>query len=224
MTRRLPEAHLTPATALEAPVTAAWLVPAPTPGSTPELAPDSTPELAPESAPDSAPDSLPQSPPTASTPAQPAADLASTAPAAAPVGLVIGQLIALTDDGRTPLVCYPGQPGTAALPARTLVDLHGAHLGQAVALMCANGAPNRPIVMGVLREAAGWPLSQRPDQVEVDADGERLLISAREQLVLRCGKASITLTKAGKVLIQGAYLLSRSSGVNRIKGGSLQLN
>ena len=49
-------------------------------------------------------------------------------------------------------------------------------------------------------------------------------IGALDQLVLRCGKASITLTKAGKVLIQGTYLSSRSSGVNRIKGGSVQLN
>jgi hypothetical protein len=42
--------------------------------------------------------------------------------------------------------------------------------------------------------------------------------------VLRCGKASITLTSAGKVLIRGTYVLSRSSGVNKIKGGSIQLN
>jgi hypothetical protein len=60
--------------------------------------------------------------------------------------------------------------------------------------------------------------------VEVDTDGERLLVTAKEQLVLRCGKATITLTKAGKVLIQGTYVSSRSSGVNRIKGGSVQLN
>jgi hypothetical protein len=42
--------------------------------------------------------------------------------------------------------------------------------------------------------------------------------------VLRCGQASVTLTKAGKVLIRGTYVSSRSSGVNRIKGGSVQLN
>jgi hypothetical protein len=41
---------------------------------------------------------------------------------------------------------------------------------------------------------------------------------------LQCGKASITLTRAGKVLINGAYVSSRSSGVNRLKGGSIQLN
>jgi len=86
------------------------------------------------------------------------------------------------------------------------------------------GDPAKPIVMGVLREGEGWPLADRPGRVEVDADGERLIVSAKEQLVLRCGKASITLTKAGKVLIQGTYVASRSSGVNRVKGGSIQLN
>ncbi len=144
--------------------------------------------------------------------------------AAEPLGLIVGELIALTDEGRTPLVLYPGQPGHAALPARTVIDLHGAHIGRHVALMFEGADPHRPIVIGVLRDVAGWPLPDRPAAVEVDADGERLLVSAQESLVLRCGKASITLTKAGKVLIEGAYILSRSSGVNRIKGGAVQLN
>ena len=50
----------------------------------------------------------------------------------------------------------------------------------------------------------------------------------REHLICRAYKhvvlLSITLTGAGKVLIRGAYVLSRSSGVNKIKGGSVQLN
>ena len=60
--------------------------------------------------------------------------------------------------------------------------------------------------------------------VEVKLDGQQLVLSAEQEIVLRCGEASITLTRAGKVLIRGAYLLSRSSGVNRIKGGSVQIN
>jgi hypothetical protein len=60
--------------------------------------------------------------------------------------------------------------------------------------------------------------------VEIDADGARMVVSAREQMVLRCGKASITLTRAGKVLIQGSYVLTRSTGVNRVKGGAVQIN
>lgn len=136
----------------------------------------------------------------------------------------IGDLIAIADEGASPLVLYAGQPGTAALRAMSVVDLHGAHIGRRVVLMFEAGDPAKPIVMGVLREGAGWPLAERPGQVEVHADGERLVVSASEQLVLRCGKASITLTRAGKVLIEGSYLSSRSSGVNRIKGGSVQLN
>ena len=144
---------------------------------------------------------------------------------AAPAGVVIGELIAIKDEGRTPLVLYPGQPGSAAISARTVIDLHGPHIGKKVVLMFEGGDTARPIVMGVLREGnEGWPLPEQPGQVEIDADGERMVVSAKEQVVLKCGKASITLTKAGKVLIQGTYVLSRSSGVNRVKGGSIQLN
>lgn len=139
-------------------------------------------------------------------------------------GVVIGELLALTDDGATPLVRVPGHHGERAVTARSSVDLQGPHIGASIVLMFERGDPARPIVIGVLRGGAGWPLPDKPAQVDVDADGQRLTVSAREQLVLRCGKASITLTKAGKVLVEGSYVLSRSTGVNRIKGGSVQLN
>jgi len=44
-----------------------------------------------------------------------------------------------------------------------------------------------------------------------ELDGERIRFSAQKEIVLQCGKASITLTRAGKILIWGTYLLSRSS-------------
>jgi len=139
-------------------------------------------------------------------------------------GVVTGTLIGFKDEGRTPLVLFPAQPGSAALGAASIVDLHGTHIGRQVALMFENGDPRRPMIMGLLRTAQAWPLPEQPANVEIDTDGERLVVTAREQLVLRCGKASITLTKAGKVLIQGAYVSNRSSGVMRIKGGSVQIN
>ena len=140
------------------------------------------------------------------------------------VGVMIGELIGMTNEGRTPLVLYPGQPGTAALFARTVVDLHGPHIGRQVVLIFEAGDPAKPIVMGVLREGEGWPFSEQPGQMEVDADGQRLIVSAKEQIVFKCGKASITLTAAGKVLIRGEHVLSQAAGVNRVKGGSIQLN
>ena len=138
--------------------------------------------------------------------------------------VVTGELIAIADEGQTPLVRFAGLIGSAAVRARSAIDVHGALRGKSVVLVFEAADPARPIVMGVLRGAHGWPMPDPPAQVEVEADGERMLVSARDQLVLRCGEASITLTCAGKVLIQGSYVSSRSTGVNWIKGGSVQLN
>ena len=158
---------------------------------------------------------------------RPLMELQATKPAqpASSPGVITGKLIAIKDEGRTPLVLYPGQPGTAAIGARTVIDLHGQHIGKKVVLMFEGADASRPIVIGVLREGnEGWPLTEQPGQIEVDADGQRVIISAKDQIVLRCGKASITLTQAGKVLIQGSYVLSQSTGTNRIKGGSVDIN
>lgn len=59
---------------------------------------------------------------------------------------------------------------------------------------------------------------------DVSLDGKRVVLEGKEEIVLKCGDASITLTKAGKILIRGKYLLNRSTGVNRILGGSVQVN
>ena len=139
-------------------------------------------------------------------------------------GVVVGELVAMTDNGLTPLVVYPGQSGSAAISACSIVDIHGAHVGKQVVLAFDGGDLGKPIVMGIVRSSRAWPIDGQPGQVEVESDGERLTITAKDELVLRCGKASITLTKAGKVLVQGSYVSSRSSGVNRIKGGSVHIN
>jgi len=139
-------------------------------------------------------------------------------------GVIIGALIGFRDEGQTPLVVYPGQPNPSAIGAASTLDLHGTHIGRQVVLTFEHGDPQRPIIVGLLRTAGTRPPIEHPGSVEVDADGERLVVIAKNQLVLRCGKASITLTRAGKVLIEGAYVSNRSSGVVRIKGGSVQIN
>jgi len=68
------------------------------------------------------------------------------------------------------------------------------------------GDLRRPIVVGVVcqpgRSAA---TSTAEPHVTVVADNERLVLSAEREVTLRCGEASITLTRAGKVLISGTY-------------------
>jgi hypothetical protein len=139
-------------------------------------------------------------------------------------GVLIGRLVAFTDDGTVPLVTYQGQPGTAALRARATLDLHGAHIGGDVVLMFENADPESPIIVGRLYDPLTRALRVQPGNVEMEVDGERMVVTAKEQLVLKCGKARITLTRAGKVLIEGAFVSNRSSGVLRLKGGSVQIN
>jgi hypothetical protein len=101
-------------------------------------------------------------------------------------------------------------------------------IGCEVAVMFMSGDPERPIVLGVMEEgmtqAEGGPLSVARSRGPIVLDAEKLVLSAHREIVIRCGAASITLTKAGKVLIQGEYLLSRAIGLNRVKGASVQIN
>lgn len=54
---------------------------------------------------------------------------------------------------------------------------------------------------------------------------ERVIdIQAGERLSLVCGDSSIVLSGDGTVAIRGARIVSRSKGINRIKGASVQIN
>lgn len=55
-------------------------------------------------------------------------------------------------------------------------------------------------------------------------DGRRVELEAADELVLRCGEASIVLTRDGRITIRGHYVETRARGTNRIRGGSVQIN
>jgi hypothetical protein len=145
-------------------------------------------------------------------------------------GIALGELVEVVK-GAGARVDYPGNPTGEPLPAVSTVAVDATDVGRAVALGFAEADPRRPILLGFVWHpddgdadvalAAPAPAEQA---VTVSADGERVVIEAEREITLRCGRASITLTRAGKILLRGAYLLSRSSGVNRIKGGSVQIN
>jgi hypothetical protein len=98
-----------------------------------------------------------------------------------------------------------------------MIRLEPRDQGAAVALMFELGDLGRPCVLGRMADGAA------PD-VAITRDGDRLVLRAEQEIVLQCGDASITLTRAGKVLIRGAYVLSASTGVHRILGGSVEIN
>lgn len=137
-------------------------------------------------------------------------------------GVVIGRLVRPGDRAEA-LVEYSGNPTGGPVSAVSTTTTTDRDVGREIALAFERGDPQRPIILGFIHQPSGLPVSGQSG-VQVSLDGERLVLSADREIVLKCGRASITLTRAGKVLIRGAYLLSRSSGANRIKGGSVQIN
>jgi len=137
-------------------------------------------------------------------------------------GVVIGVLLGFSDNNK-PLVAFPGNKSETGIAANTTSTLSLDDVGKKMALLFEGGEPERPIVIGRIQHPEEI-VQPKKKKATMDLDGERLEFNAKKEIVLRCGKASITLTKAGKIILRGAYLLSRSSGVNRIKGGSVQIN
>ena len=133
-------------------------------------------------------------------------------------GVVLGVLVDLGERG--PLVEFDQNPDKFPIVARATAPLTSRDIGREVALLFEAGDPARPIVIGPLHRAAPAQPAPKP----VDADSERLVFTAKKEIVFRCGKASLTLTRAGKILLRGEYLLTEATGVNRIRGGTVEIN
>ena len=148
-----------------------------------------------------------------------AAELLSLSAGGASVGTLVG-----FSQTRQPLVALPAHTRTS-LPARSCIRLTDEHVGRGVVIVYERDCADKPIVLGLLEPLVD---SQRPDaaveQMTAHVDGTRVVLSAEVEIVLRCGDASITLTRAGKILIRGAYVSSHSSGVHRIKGATVEIN
>jgi len=138
-------------------------------------------------------------------------------------GVIIGILVGIGDNG-LPLVAFPGNPEAIALHARSCAPISSEDIGREVALLFEGGDRTKPLVVGCIQRSDRTKAKIATTNFQVDVDNQCCVLSANREIVLRCGKASITLTRAGKIILRGTYLLSRSSGVNRIKGGSVQIN
>ncbi len=123
------------------------------------------------------------------------------------------------------------------LLARVASTLDDASLARAAerheeALLFFDGAGGQPVVLALLR----------PPTAAIDAvlegtlpangaaapvarvDGKRVEITGQEEVVLRCGKASLTLRRDGKVVLRGVNVVNQADGVQRIRGGKVEIN
>ncbi|MDZ4087816.1 MAG: hypothetical protein U1E69_13565 [Tabrizicola sp.] len=124
-------------------------------------------------------------------------------------GVHRAQIVGFGPDSR-PRVLIPAL-GETTLLARSLVLVPAEAVGRQAAVVMME---EEPLVLGLIQ----------PLVPEVEADGEKLVLEARKEVTLRCGKASIHLTADGRVTIRGTQVLSRSDGPNRVQGASVQLN
>lgn len=145
-------------------------------------------------------------------------------PAAAPAlpAVCIGHVVGF-DAEHGPAVDFPGNQG-GPTAARLLVALDAEALAaaaagrRACALLFERGDVRLPLIVGLVEPGPAAP--SRAARV----DGKKVVLTGEEEVELRCGEASISLKKNGRLVIRGAYVETRAKGTNRIKGGSVQIN
>ncbi len=149
-----------------------------------------------------------------------------------------GRLVRVDVEGRA-WVDWPGSGGEhlARVAHAVAHDVLREALKRSAEVLLAADADQRPVIVDLIRDRVTSgskravescensivvPELEKPPAVLVD--GQRVTIEGHDEIVLRCGGASITLRRNGRVVIRGVYVETRSSGVNRIRGGSVRIN
>ncbi|HEX5746938.1 MAG TPA: DUF6484 domain-containing protein [Archangium sp.] len=153
-------------------------------------------------------------------------------------GSRLGWIVGMDEAGWV-LVDFEGNSAGRPLAARRTVPLEPETLQDAIAtrqravLLVENGDPLMPLVVGLEQTPSPTPLLDavlaqpaptEEQPMEAHVDGKRVVIEGQDEIVLRCGQASITLRRNGRVVIKGIQLESHASGTHRIKGGAVQVN
>jgi hypothetical protein len=132
----------------------------------------------------------------------------------------LGQVVSW--DERGPLVDFEGNTRGPLLARvsgpRPGAGVRAAAAGQEVVLLVDPMPARPPVLLGFLAPIGA------PPALDARVDGKRVELEGQDEIVLRCGEASITLRRNGRVVIKGAQVETRASGLNRIKGGSVAIN
>lgn len=140
----------------------------------------------------------------------------------------VGRVREITDDGRV-LVTYAGcrrESVQALIVQSTGPDRSvGFETGDPVLLVFDQADSGLPVVVGTLRDRMQKAISSSREKVrDLTVDGQRVVIEGKKEVVLKCGKASVTLRADGRVQIKGQHVVSRAASTNAVRGGQVRIN
>jgi hypothetical protein len=146
--------------------------------------------------------------------------------------LWVGRIVEVAKNGAVSV-----DPGNGSDPvwAQSVVRIDRAVAAEGVSVLLAypSGPATQPVILGVVRDEACAP---EPSEASADlelplgqpyelvVDEDRKVLRARRELELVCGKSSITLRKNGQVEVRGVEIVSRATGLNKIRGGAVRIN
>jgi hypothetical protein len=110
------------------------------------------------------------------------------------------------------------------VPARSTVALTPELVGREVLITWVEDDREHPVITGVIRQPIDTQREAAAPHLDAIVDAERIVLTGKREVVLRCGKASILLLADGSVVIKGVKLLTSATGIHRIRGGAVQIN
>ena len=95
-------------------------------------------------------------------------------------------------------------------------------VGRQCAITLTGGSQPIPLVLGQLQSAVIG--LGRATEISVSEAEGKIEIQSDREISFRCGEATFRMTSAGLVELRGNRVVSHSTGLNRIRGGSVKLN
>ncbi len=145
---------------------------------------------------------------------------------ALPEGAVLGWVDRVDDEGIWVDTEHNAGPPMLALSvvALTRAELDAAVEARRDAVLMFLAGGGQPVLLGLRQSVPTLEVDTANADLSATVDGKKVRIDGKEEIVLRCGKASITMRRNGRIVIRGVQVESRATGRNRIKGGAVLIN
>ena len=147
--------------------------------------------------------------------------------------VVIGILVGFSDRGQ-PLVAFTNNGADICQPALYTGHLSYENAGKRVALLFPAGDVHKPMIIGIVRDNIKDAInvnaqSDQSDSIQTNTmslqiNQRKIELNAEDEIVLRCGRARIELSKNGHVAVKGLSIDSSAEKLHRIKGAKTEIN